>query len=964
MIIVYKGFNLETKIFKIARYKDFSKEKNTPDLTKTIEFLQNGDFKSADSKKLVKSSYFRAKIDDTNRLIFTFLKEKEETYIALLEVILNHDYNKSKFLRDKTVELEDFNFEEEKITEILLNPKKELRYLDKFISFSDEQENILTLRPPLLIIGSAGSGKTSVAIEKLKELEGKVLYISLSQHLVDNSKSICGEKSNIDFYSFDSFLNNIEKQDKKEIDFNSFKIWALKNKIRESEKYFEEFKGVLAANYSSKYLLEDEYVSMGIKQSLFKKEERIKVYKSFINYLKYLEESHFYDANIVIFDLLEKIQKVYDFIIIDEVQDFTNKEIYFISQALKNKNNIIFSGDSNQIIYSNFFSWSNLKTMLFDESKEIATKILTQNYRNSQEITNLSNKLLKIKQLRFGSIDKESNYLIDSTSTSNGKIYFHKATQKNMQELNKDTHNSINFAIIVFNESSKQKIKKIFKTALIFTVREAKGLEYENIILVNFISDNAQTFSDISKNISILDLKEKLKYNRQKDKEDRELDAYKIYINSLYVAFTRAIKNLYIVEEKSHNLLEILEVFESEKENIKVKEATKEEWLEEAKKLEKVGKVEQVEEIRRNFEPKKNIFIKSKPIKVKLELEDYKKLVFEDNKATKSNKDKLFKLAKVENNLELIKKIGEKLNFKNAKIYLSNLGENSLKKAILNRDLSLLVNSIRSGANIDFVDKDTGFTLLMIASQLGYIEIARYLIKNGSDINLKGTNGATALILSSEYGHTEIVELLLCNNVNINVQAKNGASCLTLASGNKHIEIVKLLIKNGVNLNYQNQEGRTALVWTCENGYSDIAKLLIDYGADLDISNKHGETALVVALKNRHIKIAKYLIYNGANLDSSGINGATALKLASEIGNIEIVKLLIENGANLNLQNKFGVNALITSSQKGYTEIVKLLIESRANLNLLDKRGFSALYVSLELGHTEIAKILKENGAK
>ena len=56
------------KIFKIATYKDFSKEKNNIDLSKTIAFLQEGDFKSADSKKLVGSNYFRTKIESNKNV--------------------------------------------------------------------------------------------------------------------------------------------------------------------------------------------------------------------------------------------------------------------------------------------------------------------------------------------------------------------------------------------------------------------------------------------------------------------------------------------------------------------------------------------------------------------------------------------------------------------------------------------------------------------------------------------------------------------------------------------------------------------------------------------------------------------------------------------------------------------------------------------------------------------------------
>jgi ankyrin repeat protein len=881
--------------FKTIKYKGFKKEKNTPDLPKTIAFLQNGDFQSAESKKLVNTSYFRAKIDYENRLIFTFLRDKDETYIALLEVILNHDYNKSQFLRDKKVKLEDFIFEEEAIAEILLNPKKELRYLDKFISFSDEQENILKLYPPLLIIGSAGSGKTSVAIEKLKELEGKVLYISLSKHLVDNSKSICGKKSNIDFYSFDSFLNRIEKQDKKEIDFNSFKIWALKNKIRESEKYFEEFKGVLTANHNSKYILEDEYISMGIKQSLFKKEERTKGYQSFMNYLKYLEESNFYDANIVIFDLLDKIQKVYDFIIIDEVQDFTNKEIYFISQSLKNRDNIIFSGDSNQIIYSNFFSWSNLKTMLFDEKKEIATKILTQNYRNSQEITKLSNKLLKIKQLRFGSIDKESNYLIESSSVSDGNVHFYKTMPQNIQDIKK----SKDFAVIVFDETEKREAKKIFNTELTFTVREAKGLEYQNIVLFNFITNHSKHFFEIVKDISKKDLESNLIYNRQKDKENRDLETYKITINSLYVALTRGIESLYILESKNHKLLELLDINKESTEEIEVQESTKEEWLEEAKRLNELGRAEQANEIEENIDLK----VVSQKNK---NLAYYEMKLFGQINPSNSIKNKLFKLAKKENDSEIIEVLAKEIKFSSAMKYL-NMETEEEKKKLFIKESQKIFNYAEKG------------NLLEIKN----------LIDNGVDINLQNNEGVTALILASTNGNKEIVRYLIDSGANLDIQTKEGITAL-MCTKNEHKEVMRYLIDSGANLDIQSKGGVTVLMWASKKEHKELVRYLIDSGANLDIQTKEGITALMFTSKNEHKEVVRYLIDGGANLDIQAKDGVTVLMIASTKGNKEVVRYLIDSGANLNIQTKEGESALILASTNGNKEIVKLLKENGA----------------------------------
>ncbi|MEQ1812987.1 MAG: hypothetical protein ABL860_00840 [Candidatus Nitrotoga sp.] len=39
-------------------------------------------------------------------------------------------------------------------------------------------------------------------------------------------------------------------------------------------------------------------------------------------------------------------------------------------------------------------------------------RILSANFRNGLEATRITNHLLKIKQQRFGSIDRESNYLV------------------------------------------------------------------------------------------------------------------------------------------------------------------------------------------------------------------------------------------------------------------------------------------------------------------------------------------------------------------------------------------------------------------------------------------------------------------------------------------------------------------------------------------------------------------------
>ena len=94
-----------------------------------------------------------------------------------------------------------------------------------------------------------------------------------------------------------------------------------------------------------------------------------------------------------------------------------------------------------------------------------------------------------------------------------------------------------------------------------------------------------------------------LDYRRAKDKADKSLEIYKFYVNALYVALTRAIRNLYLIEsDTGHPLLRLLDVRQGSGE-VKVDAAasTRDDWQKEARKLELQGKQEQAEAIRQSI---------------------------------------------------------------------------------------------------------------------------------------------------------------------------------------------------------------------------------------------------------------------------------------------------------------------------------------------------------------------------
>lgn len=589
---------------------------------KALDMLRNDDFHSAEVKKLSGTPYYRAKLDYANRLLFKMVNYNQQKYALLLEVIHNHDYEKSRFLKgakideNKIAGYTDHPLDDEDTDSIFyINQESPYFYvLDKIISFDTIQEDIFNLNPPLIIIGSAGSGKTMLTLEKMKACPGEVLYVTGSPYLVQNARQLyyadhyANESQEIDFLSYRELLETIKIPEGKEVNFQSFSRWSLNiNKTRhlqDANKLYEEFRGVISGNtMDSPYLSREQYIQLGVKQSIYSINERNQIYDLFEKYLTFLKESKLYDINLVSYEYLKLCQSKYDFIIVDEIQDFTPIQLLVILKTLKSQQQFILCGDSNQIVHPNFFSWAKLKTLFYHQSTNHPAeiiRILNKNYRNAPNITTIANKILKTKNVRFGSIDKESHYLVESQSTTKGEVYCLLENDAIRQEINHKTHKSTHFAVIVLRDDLKVKASQCFQTPLIFSIHEAKGLEYDNVILYNFISSDEKKFRDIAHGVHPDDLQGELIYGRVKDKTDRSLEIYKFFINALYVAVTRAIKNVYLVESiEQHPLLRLLGLTPtSEFIAIENQESSLDDWQKEARRLEMQGKQEQADAIR------------------------------------------------------------------------------------------------------------------------------------------------------------------------------------------------------------------------------------------------------------------------------------------------------------------------------------------------------------------------------
>ncbi|MDR1525031.1 MAG: hypothetical protein LBS79_07255 [Tannerella sp.] len=295
-------------MFDILYQNDLNVQSVEKTFSKTLKQLQSGDFKSADVRKMQGTGYYRARLDIRDRLLFNFVKYEDRKYILLLEVIKDHNYAHSRFLRGATIDESKFvpvdspDREDATVSLSYLNKSSKIIHtLNKFISFDDFQKDIYTLQPPLIIVGSAGSGKTALVLEKLKSLHGNVAYVSLSKYLVDNASNIyyssCfdSEHQEADFLSLKDYLSLWQIPEGREVDFKQFERWfaryAQSVKINEPYRVFEEFKGVITGSpVHTAWLSQKEYMNLGVKQSVFSPQERERLYPLFLKYTDWLKE--------------------------------------------------------------------------------------------------------------------------------------------------------------------------------------------------------------------------------------------------------------------------------------------------------------------------------------------------------------------------------------------------------------------------------------------------------------------------------------------------------------------------------------------------------------------------------------------------------------------------------------------------------------------------------------------------
>jgi ATP-dependent DNA helicase UvrD/PcrA len=297
-----------------------------------------------------------------------------------------------------------------------------------------QHEAATTVEGPLLIIAGAGTGKTRTLVYRVAHLidigvdPRSILLLTFTRRAAEEmlrraSVLIDSRCNQVAGGTFHSFGNLVLRQFGRAIDLSpSFTIMdrpdsedaiqllraemGLNNKERRfprKQTVAEIFSMALNKQTTVPELIERDYPHL--YESL---DDLLRLYKRYVDYKKTKTLLDYDDLLTKLRDLLaqqeevrRRLSHIYNFIMVDEYQDTNHLQAEIIRLLAATHDNVAVVGDDAQSIYS--FRGANFRNIMDFPEAFPATRIikLEENYRSTQPILNLTNKIIQRAKERY-----------------------------------------------------------------------------------------------------------------------------------------------------------------------------------------------------------------------------------------------------------------------------------------------------------------------------------------------------------------------------------------------------------------------------------------------------------------------------------------------------------------------------------------------------------------------------------
>ncbi|KAI7971832.1 hypothetical protein EIK77_000977 [Talaromyces pinophilus] len=293
----------------------------------------------------------------------------------------------------------------------------------------------------------------------------------------------------------------------------------------------------------------------------------------------------------------------------------------------------------------------------------------------------------------------------------------------------------------------------------------------------------------------------------------------------------------------------------------------------------------------------------------------------------------------------------------------------ALARAAGNKDVNILKYLLKRGADVNHAGKNS-HPPIYAAAWSSNINSVRILLKAGADVNaLMVVNNWRPVI--SAYDNPRILRLLLKRGADVNAISDDG-TCLHMAVLYEFVESVKILLGHKPKVDLEtlypssrgtdSDDGYTALSLACDKGIALSVQLLLEAGANRNHRTRLGKRPLDICVLNGNIDAASVLLEFRVPADYTDDKGNTVLHRISDITSAELVRKLVNAGADLHSSNKNGVTPLEVAVEAQNIAVVEYLLSKNADPFQCSNEAHSLLHIACDKNDMSLLRVLVEKG--
>jgi ankyrin repeat protein len=239
---------------------------------------------------------------------------------------------------------------------------------------------------------------------------------------------------------------------------------------------------------------------------------------------------------------------------------------------------------------------------------------------------------------------------------------------------------------------------------------------------------------------------------------------------------------------------------------------------------------------------------------------------------------------------------------------------------------------------------------------------ARWLVRQGADVNAKDETGQSAYLIATSEGYLGLLRLTLRHGARIDDKDSWNGTGLIRAAERGHALVVGELLRAGIDRNHVNRIGYQALheaVWLGQDtaSYATTVRVLAAGGVELEQrSPSAGLTPLDMARTRGYAGLESIL-----DVVTSAARPAdpdSALLRAARLGDADAVTVALRAGADIEARDEHDRTALLHAATHDHVAVAEVLVAMGADPDALDDRHDTPWLVTGVTGSVAMLEIL------